>query len=448
MFPHTEQNESHQFASQPASKAKPKLSSWWSDTLDQQALLSQVCRPRLPAKVDVLVIGSGYTGLHAALVCAGAGRETLVVDAGDLGFGCSTRNGGQISSSIKPGFEALRKRHGEAVALAIHEEGHRSLQWLGEFIDDAGLDCDYNRCGRFHAAHNLSSFNKLKARINSEHRLLKSGAELVSKQDQETFIATDSYYGGAVFPRHASLHPAKYHRELVRIASERGVDFASNCRVESIHGEGPFRVVMAQGELIANEVIMATNGYTSELTPELQRRVIPIGSYMIATESIQADLLRQLMPTDKIISDSRKVVYYYRKSPDGERILFGGRVSGSETDPALSGPLLQQELVSLLPQLNGIRVSHSWSGLVAYSFDELPHIGMHQGMHYAMGYCGAGVGMASYLGNKLGKRLISDPEGETAFSIPAFQTRPLYSGKPWFLPAAVKYYRMRDKLNI
>ncbi|WP_458576364.1 NAD(P)/FAD-dependent oxidoreductase [Aliamphritea spongicola] len=330
----------------------------------------------------------------------------------------------------------------------MHQEGHRSLEWIGNFIEQTGLDCDFDRCGRFHAAHNKSAFNKLRHRVNSEHPKLASGAQLISQAEQQAYIGSNAYFGGAVFPRHASVHPAKYHRELVRLAAEKGVRFMAGCRVESVRGEGPFRLLTSRGEVLANEVVMATNGYTSAVTPQLQRRVIPIGSYMIATEEIEPELLNRLLPTDKIISDSRKVVYYYRKALDGQRILFGGRVSGSETDPAVSGPLLQRELVNLLPELEGIAISHSWSGLVAYTFDELPHIGKQQGMHYAMGYCGAGVGMASYLGNKLGKQLVGDPDGKTAFSIPSFQTRPGYRGKPWFLPAAVQYYRLRDRLNI
>ncbi|WP_271274428.1 NAD(P)/FAD-dependent oxidoreductase [Aliamphritea hakodatensis] len=438
MFPHAGQNPE---------QTSLQLTPWWHESADRNICV-RVAEQTLPAKADVVVVGSGYTGLHAALVCAEAGRETLVVDAGELGFGCSSRNGGQISSSIKPGFEVLKKRHGESVALAIHQEGHRSLQWLGEFIEQAGLDCDFDRCGRFHAAHNASTFNKLSQRLNSEHPLLASGAQLISQAEQQAYIRSDAYFGGAVFPRHASVHPAKYHRELVRLAAEKGVRFMADCRVESVRGEGPFRLLTSRGEVLADKVVMATNGYTSGITPQLQRRVIPIGSYMIATEQIQPELLNGLLPTGKIISDSRKVVYYYRKSPDGQRILFGGRVSGSETDPAVSGPQLQRELVNLLPELEGIGISHSWSGLVAYTFDELPHIGMQQGLHYAMGYCGAGVGMASYLGNKLGKQLVGDPDGETVFSIPAFPSRPGYRGNPWFLPAAVQYYRLRDRLNI
>ena len=116
--------------------------------------------------------------------------------------------------------------------------------------------------------------------------------------------------------------------------------------------------------------------------------------------------MARLMPKDRIVSDTRKVVYYYRASPDGQRILFGGRVSPNETDPRISGPLLHAELVRLFPELQGTRISHSWCGFVAYTFDELAHIGQHDGLYYAMGYCGSGVGMAGYLGMRIGQQVL------------------------------------------
>jgi glycine/D-amino acid oxidase-like deaminating enzyme len=173
--------------------------------------------------------------------------------------------------------------------------------------------------------------------------------------------------------------------------------------------------------------------------------VIPIGSYIIATEPLPDDLMQRLMPRNRIVSDTRRVVYYYRASPDRRRILFGGRVSVDETDPAVSGPLLHADLVALFPELRNVRISHSWCGFVAYTFDELMHIGCHEGVHYAMGYCGSGVGMAGYLGMRLGQQVLGQAEGRTAFDDLAFQTRPLYTGKPWFLAPSIRYYRWRDR---
>ena len=196
--------------------------------------------------------------------------------------------------------------------------------------------------------------------------------------------------------------------------------------------------------------MIATNGYTGALTPRLQRRIIPIGSYMIATEPLAKDLIDRLLPTRRIISDTRRVVYYYRPSPDRSRILFGGRVSLRESNPRATGPKLRAALARIFPELKTVKISHSWMGYIAFTFDRLMHIGEDDGLYYAMGYCGAGagVGMASYLGMKLGQQVIGLKAGQTAFNKLPFPTRPCYTGKPWFLAPSVLYYRLVDRLNI
>ncbi|HIP78276.1 MAG TPA: FAD-binding oxidoreductase, partial [Kiloniellaceae bacterium] len=204
----------------------------------------------------------------------------------------------------------------------------------------------------------------------------------------------------------------------------------------------------AQGSVRAREVIVATNGYTGKLSPWQRRRVVPIGSYMIATEPLAREVMDRVMPTERIVSDTRRVVYYYRPSPDRTRILFGGRVTSGETDSLRSGALLHRDLVRLFPELSKTRVSHSWMGFVAYTFDTLAHLGRHQGIHYAMGYCGSGVSMAAYLGTRVGQKVLGLAEGRTALDDVAFQTRPLYSGRPWFLAAPVAFYRCCDALGL
>jgi glycine/D-amino acid oxidase-like deaminating enzyme len=398
-----------------------------------------------PAAVDVLVIGSGYTGLHAALQTARAGRHTLVVDAEDLGYGCSTRNGGQVSTSIKPGFALLARRHGEERAREILQEGRRSLSWLGEFIAGEGIDCDHGEVGRFHAAHNARQFEQLAHAAAHQPRGLEVPTEVVPRAEQQRELGTDAYWGGVVYTRHASLDPARYHQGLLERVRAAGALLAPRCPATRIERDrNGFIVHSARGPVRARDVVVATNGYSGTLTPWLRRRVIPIGSYIIATEPLPTELMRRLMPRNRIVSDTRKVVYYYRASPDQRRIIFGGRVSTDETDPRISGPLLHADLVALFPELRSVRISHSWCGFVAYTFDELMHIGRHEGIHYAMGYCGSGVGMGSYLGMRLGQQVLGLAEGRTAFDGLAFQTRPLYTGRPWFLAPSIRYYRWRD----
>ena len=397
----------------------------------------------------MLVVGAGYTGLHAALQTARGGRSTLVVDAEEAGWGCSTRNGGQISTSIKPGFDQLAKRHGEQLALGILREGQQSLEYVAEFVRSEGIDCDFAQVGRFHAAHNAAQYQALADKLKLQPANLNIKAHVVTRSEQRQELGSDAYWGGVVYEQHCSVHPARYHQGLLARAQAAGVLVAPRCPATAIAKQGQqFRVSTARGDVLARDVVIATNGYTGNLTPWLQRRVIPIGSYMIATEALPEGLMDRLIPKNRIVSDTRKVVFYYRASPDRQRILFGGRVSHQETDPRVSGPKLHADMAAIFPELATVRISHSWCGFVAYTFDELMHLGKHDGLHYAMGYCGAGVGTSSYFGMRIGQQVLGLKEGQTALDGLAFQTRPLYSGNPWFLAPSVAYYRLRDRLPI
>ncbi|XDA98955.1 FAD-binding oxidoreductase [Sulfitobacter sp. LCG007] len=415
--------------------------SYW---LDQLGPLRDLCT-NLPRKVDVLVIGSGYTGLNAAIECGRGGRATLVIDAKEPGFGCSTRNGGQISTSVKPSLGRLTARFGAARARAIRQEGENALAWIGNFVEREALDCDFRRVGRYHAAHTPTHYETLTREAEKTRREEGIESYAVPRQEQHREMGSDAYHGGVVYPRHCSVHPGKLHREYLRLAQAAGVDVIGNCAAIGIERTGGgFRVHTSRGLVETRNVVMATNGYTGNLVPWLKRRVIPIGSYIIVTEELPETLIDELFPTDRIASDTRKVVYYYRATPDRRRILFGGRVSSSETDAAQSAPRLYDIMCRVFPQLRGCAVSHAWSGTVAYSFDEMAHTGVHEGIHYAMNYCGSGVSMASYLGMRTGQKILGQTRGVTAFDGLPNPTRPFYTGRPWFLPTAVAYYRWKD----
>lgn len=413
---------------------------WWDRTPRPALPVAPI-----PAKADVLVIGSGYTGLHAALQTARAGRTTLVIDAEDAGWGCSTRNGGQISTSIKPGLAELTRRHGREAAERIVQDGGNSLAFIENFVRSEQIDCDFGVVGRFHAAHSPAKYEELARQIANQPKGFEVPAEVVPRAEQRRELGTDAYHGGIVLTAHASVDPARYHAGILAKVIEAGaIVLARTPALEIEKTTGGHLVKTPRGTCLVRNIVVATNGYTGKLTPWLRRRVIPIGSYIIATEALSADVMARVMPRNRIVSDTRKVVYYYRASPDQTRILFGGRVSHSETDPTKSGPLLHAELVRLFPELTGTKVSHSWCGLVAYTFDELAHIGQREGVHYAMGYCGSGVGMASYLGMRIGQQVLGLKEGRTGLDEITFPTMPFYTGNPWFLAPSVAYYRWQD----
>ena len=398
----------------------------------------------LPQSVDVAVVGSGYTGLNAALQTARGGRETLVLDAQSPGWGCSTRNGGQISTCIKSQEAALSRRYGADTARRIAAEGTASLAHMGEMIAAEGIDCDFRVSGRFYGAHTRRAFDDMARKAKGTPDTL-----IIPRAEQHREIGTDAYHGGIVQTLHAQLDPARYHRGLLDRVRAAGARVVGDCAVTGLrrHGEG-WRLTTPRGPVTAGRVIVATNGYTGPATPWLRRRVIPIGSYVIATEPLPEGMMDRLLPTRRNIVDSRHVVYYYRASPDGRRMVFGGRVSHGETDLGLAARRLHAAMADIFPDLRSIRVSHAWMGYVAYTFDELPHIGETDGLHYAMGYCGSGVGMASYLGMRLGQRVLGDGQGRTGLDDLTFPTRPLYTGQPWFLPATIAWYRLRDRLGI
>ncbi len=414
---------------------------WWDRT--PRPTIKEIS---LPKETEVLVIGSGYTGLCTAIQTCRNGLDTVVLDAQDAGWGGSSRNGGQVSPSIKPSFQELSRKYGEEPARELLKEGYNALKWIGDFIQEENIDCDFKRVGRYYGAHSLSQFKHLEKIINEQPEGLQLDVNLIPKSQQHTEIGSDFYHGGIVHQNHASLDPARFHQGLLETALTSGAQIKTHCAVNKIEKKGCiFQIHTEAGTMSAREVVVATSGYTGTVTPWHRRRVIPIGSYIISTELLAEDLVNELIPRDRVITDSRKLVVYYRASPDRKRILFGGRVSLNETDPDKCAKPLHKKLTQIFPQLAKIKVSHSWMGFVGFTFDHMPHTGDKEGVHYAMGYCGSGVCLSSYFGTKLGQRLAGLPQGNTIFTDINFQTRPFYKGNPWFLAPSILYFQLRDR---
>ncbi|MBC6438871.1 MAG: FAD-binding oxidoreductase [Rhodospirillales bacterium] len=414
---------------------------WWDDaprpTIDN--------RP-LPETADVAIVGAGYTGLNAARVLARAGRSVVVLEAEDAAWGCSARNGGQISSGVKPGVSDLESQFGREGGRAVLQEGLNSLNFTVDLVKQEKIDCDLKQNGRFIGAHRPNRYDSMAENFETLNKVVPFEWHMVPRNDMHRELGTEAYHGGAVLPHHAVLHPAKFANGLTVLALRAGARIETHTPVLGLDpAKGGTSVVTTRGKVLARDVIVATNGYTSRLTPGLRRRVIPIGSYIITTEPVAPDVMKKIMPQQRALSDSRKMIYYYRSSPDHTRIVFGGRVALKETDPEVNAPRLHKVMTGIFPELAETRISHSWMGFVAYTFDHLPHIGRRDGVWFSMGYCGSGVAWASYMGHKLAHKVLGNPEGATAFDNARFPTRPFYTGDPWFLGAAVACYRAMDK---
>ncbi len=418
---------------------------WW-----EEAPRRDEVGPEPPKQIDVLIVGAGFSGLCTARVLAKAGKSVLVCEAGLIGTGASTRNGGMLGPSFhKLGVAGLKARHGKDTAYAILRESVGFVDFVAGLIDSENIECEFHRSGRFRGALRPSHYEQMAREIE----LLKSEAgvegEMIPRGQVRDEIGTDRFHGGLVYPMDAGLHPGKYHDGLVGCVRAAGATVAAETPVTNIaRTPWGFRVTTPRGVIEAGQVAICTNGYTSNITPWHRRRLMPLRSAIIATEPLAPELIQQLMPTRRMYGDSRRVVAYYRTSPDGKRILFGGRAVGPGDKPAANARALRGFMLEIFPELGDTAITHSWSGLVAYTFDHAPHSGEQDGMYYAMGYCGSGVARASYFGHKLGHKILGDGEGETAFDRLAFETRPFYTGNPWFLPAVIRWHRVADKLGL
>jgi glycine/D-amino acid oxidase-like deaminating enzyme len=422
-----------------------KTTSYWQDIAPKVP----VSEYDLPQEVDVLVVGGGYTGLNGALQTAGEGLGTLVLDAERPGWGCSMRNGGQVSTSLKPSFSKLQHRYGTDLAAELCQEGQASLDYMHSLASEEKLDLGLREVGRFHGAHKPHLYDSLARECDAGHPVWKTDTFMVPRSEMASELDTDVYHGGIVYPHHCSIDVSKYLPSLLKKAQGLNVAIKGNCRVISLERlKNGFKVLTSAGTVRAGKVILATNGYSSALSPWHQRRIIPIGSYVIATEEIPASIVDRLFPTDRVLSDTRKLVYYYRLTPDRKRVLFGGRVSLSETDPRNSALKLHKDLTALFPELATTKISHAWMGFVGYTFDTLAHCGEDKGLFYASGFCGSGVGMASYLGMCIGQKAAGVETMPSAFERISNPTRPLYTGNPWFLAPSVLVYRIRDRFGI
>ena len=251
-----------------------------------------------------------------------------------------------------------------------------------------------------------------------------------------------------VVARSASLHPAQYYKGLLDACRRRGIAICAQASVDAIVRSGPgWRVTTSRGAIEAGDVVIATNGYTGAVTPALRRRVVPIASHIIATAALPAELSGTLIPRGRTLSDTKRVLFYYRMSPDGKRMVFGGRARFTQVEARLSSRILYRYMTDRFPQLRGVRITHGWTGNTAFTLDALPHMGEEAGMHYALGCNGSGIAMMTYLGYQTARKIARVANYGCAFDGEDFPTHALYTGNPWFLPVVGGYYRMRDRLD-
>lgn len=428
----------------PDNRLAQKNSVYWWEAAPPRSIPAKA----LPCRVDVAIVGAGYAGLSAALVLARAGRSVAAFDAMNPGEGASSRNGGIASGSIRPGFDDIVRQFGVEKALAVEAEGKRAREFLHRFIKVEGLNCDFQLTGFFKGALGHDQYEPMARSADLLSKRLGIASYAVPHADQRAYIGTGFYRGGTVRMDIGGLHPAKFHSELLRIAQAAGVAVHGHTRVLSIEPDGAaFSIKTASGTVTARRVIVCTDGYTDGADPFLQRRLVPVRSRIIATEELGADVMARLMPRKMMMGENRELGFYYRPSPDGKRVLLGGRDGSRNGDPAAPQLRLRNGLTELFPELKDVRLEYSWFGNVAMNRDMLPRVFEDKGIIYATGFCGSGVVWAPWLGMRAAHKLLGHKtEAVTAFDFRPPAAVPFYRGNPWFIPAIIRGYALQDRI--
>ncbi len=412
----------------------------------------QIPARELPASVDVAVIGGGFTGLSAARTLAKGGAKVAVLEAENVGWGASSRNGGMVLSGLKLGTPTLVARYGKEATKRMYGASLESIDCVEQIVKEENIQCDFSRSGHLEVACKPKHFDDFRRHVETIARDFNHRLRIVEKADLQSEIGSRIYHGGMVDDVSAGVNPARYVAGLACAAAKAGGEIHEQTRVTALertveNGRPGWKVATTRGLLRARDVLVATSGYTSGVTRSLQKKLIPIGSFIIVTEVLPEAVAREVSPRNRMIYDSKNFLYYYRLTPD-QRMLFGGRAAffpESENTVRESARILREGMIEVYPQLRETKVENVWGGTLDFAFDIMPHAGQMDGMYFSLGYAGHGVAMATLLGKRVAEA-ISTGRDENPFAGIRFPGAPLgmYNGKPWFLPFAGAWYKFLD----
>jgi glycine/D-amino acid oxidase-like deaminating enzyme len=424
-----------------------KFTPYWLDTAPPGPDRS---RTEVSGQVDVAVVGAGLTGLSAALHLARRGARVAVLERESVGWGASGRNGGMATPGMAIGFRDAIARYGFPTASALYLVYTDAIDTVEKIVADEAIDCDFARTGKLNLAAKPGHMDGLRKTHEVLAERLGYETHLVAKADLRSEIGSDYYHGAIIDPKGAGLHVGKFTRGLGESAVRAGVQIHEKAPVQMVRRLGGTRheLVTPRGTVRAEQVLVATSGYTGRPFRWLQVRLAPVGSFIVVTEPLGKQLCDELLPTRRMASDSKNLLYYFRITPD-HRMLFGGRarfaMSGPQSDEK-SGRILAQAMKRVFPQLSDTRVEYCWGGQVDMTMDRLVHAGEHDGLYYSVGYSGHGVQMATHMGKQMADYMNGVPDANPWRDF-TFRRIPGHVGPPWFLPFAGAYYRFKDLVS-
>jgi len=401
----------------------------------------------LPTEVDIAIVGSGYTGLHAALVAVKYGASVAVLEKETIGWGASSRNGSMLTPGLKAKSKSIKKKYGSETAQKMWRWALDAIYYVRDTVEEEKIDCDFKQTGNVYLATKESHAEGVKSYGEYLKKEFDFDTHYLSKEDVKNEIGSKAFFGGLLNEESYRLQPAKYVFGLAEIVARKGVKLVENAEVVKVLREaGGFRLITSKGEILAKKVLMATGGYTTNVVPKVRSGIFPVGSYIIVTEPLSESMRKELSPNDRVFYDSKIFLNYFSMTADG-RFMLGGRANLSPTlDVVDTANLLHKRILGIFPQLEKVPISHAWTGRLGISFDQMPHIGNDKGLYYAYGYSGHGVSIASYLGREVGE-LMAGKRETSMFSEINHPRTSLARLDSIYLPIVSAYFKMRDTLS-
>lgn len=419
--------------------------SLWADTANQLK-----ARPSLEGTIetDVVIIGAGFTGLATAYYLRKAGVNCVVLDKNLVGWGASGRNAGMVLTGFKNSIQKIEKRWNREIAKVFLEQSGLGIEKVREIVEAEAIECSLSHCGSMKAAFKPIHSEALKREQEFMWQAYQYELQYVDRNQLKTELDSEYYHGGLVDFKSYSFHPLNYALGLANAVEESGGEIFEQTEVTSVDkNHQGYSVRTARGAVKAAHIVFATNGYTEKLNNTLTRSIMPMGSYIIATEPLEKQVAERLIPNNRMISDTKNFLYYFRRTPD-ERILFGGRVSFNSKEDASLYQSLRENLLNVFPELSDCKIEYKWGGKVAFPMDFFPHVGtIENTMHYALGYCGHGASTSTLFGEYVAKNIISPNREKTKLEELPLRVIPLHSQKNLLLNLAGSYYSLLDKVK-